>query len=68
MTLTFYRLLTVLGMSLSIINYGGHLRLAVMTDTKMTPPCNKIVSEYEDTIPEFVLAAENYAKIVNTSD
>lgn len=55
-------------MSLSIINYGGNLRLAVMADTKMTPSCSNIVSKYENNIPAFVTAAENYAKIVNTSD
>jgi len=55
-------------MSLSIINYGGNLRLAVMADTKMTPPCHNIVTKYERNIPAFVLAAENYAKIVNTLD
>ncbi|XP_025207635.1 uncharacterized protein LOC112603335 [Melanaphis sacchari] len=55
-------------MSLSIINYGGHLRLAVMADAKMTPPCKDIVSKYEKNIPHFVKAAEHYAKIVNTSD
>jgi hypothetical protein len=55
-------------MSLSIINYGGHLRLAVMADTKMTPSCTKIVSMYENNIPEFIAAAESYAKIVNTLD
>jgi len=55
-------------MSLSIINYGGHLRLAVMADANMSPPCKEIVSRYEGNIPEFITAAENYAKIVNTSD
>lgn len=55
-------------MSLSIINYGGHLRVAVMTDAKMTPSCNMIVSKYEGNIEQFVMAAEDYAKIVNTSD
>ncbi|XP_029343565.1 uncharacterized protein LOC100161964 [Acyrthosiphon pisum] len=55
-------------MSLSIINYGGHLRLAVMADANMTPSCKEIVSRYEGNIPEFITAAENYAKIVNTSD
>lgn len=55
-------------MSLSIINYGGHLRLAVMADAKMSPPCKEIVSTYERNIPQFITAAERYAKIVNTSD
>lgn len=55
-------------MSLSIINYGGHLRLAVMADNKMTPRCTKIVSNYEENIKDFVTAAEDYAKIINTSD
>lgn len=55
-------------MSLSIINYGGFLRLAVMADMKMSPPCHKIVTKYEENIENFVRAAENYAKIVNTSD
>lgn len=54
-------------MSLSIINYGGYLRLAVMTDMK-SPPCHKIIAKYEDNIESFIRAAENYAKIVNTSD
>lgn len=43
------------------------MRLAVMTDTKMTP-CDMIVSKYEGNIQQFVEAAEKYAKIVNTSD
>lgn len=55
-------------MSLSIINYGGHLRLAVMADTNITPGFTKIVTEYEDNIKDFVSAAEDYAKIINTSD
>ncbi|XP_060837893.1 uncharacterized protein LOC132919954 [Rhopalosiphum padi] len=55
-------------MSLSIINYGGHLRLAVMADAKMTPSCKDIVSTYEKNTPHFITAAEHYAKIVNTSD
>lgn len=63
-----YNVYFVPGMSLSLINYGGNLRLAVMTDTKMSPSCHKIVAKYERNIPSFVLAAENYAKIVNTSD
>lgn len=58
----------VSGLSLSLINYGGYLRLAVMADKKMAPQCNEIVSKYEGNIPAFVTAAENYAKIVNTSD
>lgn len=51
-----------------MMNYGGHLRLAVMADAKMAPLCNTIVSKYEQNVQAFVSAAEEYAKIVNTLD
>ncbi|XP_050538026.1 uncharacterized protein LOC126903692 [Daktulosphaira vitifoliae] len=55
-------------LSLSMMNYGGNLRLAIMADAKMAPLCQEIVSKYENNVQAFVLAAEEYAKIVNTSD
>ncbi|XP_050433326.1 uncharacterized protein LOC126841100 [Adelges cooleyi] len=55
-------------LSLSLMNYGGNLRLAIMADTTMAPQCKEIVSKYEENIQAIVLGAEEYAKIVNTSD